>query len=106
MKAKNKANEKLKAVKNWLRSYLPGKITNAVSSYDEFTSTKAPDDAKGFSAHHAACKSAIAHTDMLVKLAKWVDDNSEEPSEEDKRQQIKDMIDRARDALNDEDVSG
>ncbi|MCP4393314.1 MAG: hypothetical protein GY804_03455 [Alphaproteobacteria bacterium] len=79
---------KFRTLKARLRNYLPAKIAGVVSSYDAFTSETMPKDAKGFTAHHSACKAAIAHTDMLIKLAKWVeeeakDENSESMGEDD-----------------------
>ncbi|WP_343868951.1 hypothetical protein [Caenispirillum bisanense] len=42
-----------------------------MAAYDAFSATAAPDDAKGFAAHHAACKAALAHVEVLVKLLRW-----------------------------------
>ena len=53
--------------------FLPSAIHRALSSYHEFIDQTPADDAKGFSAHHTACKAAIAHIDLLLKLAKWAD---------------------------------
>lgn len=52
-----------------------------ISSYEDFAGQPVPDDAKGFTAHHNACKSAVVHAETLLKLARWTaDDASSESS--------------------------
>lgn len=51
--------------------HLPGAIDCAVQSYRRFANQLPPEDAKEFAAHHAACKTAIAHIELLLKLATW-----------------------------------
>lgn len=58
-------------LKGSLAARLPERAAAAVAAYDAFSATPAPDDAKGFAAHHAACKAALGHAEMLVKLLKW-----------------------------------
>lgn len=53
--------------------FLPDAIDRALHSYRAFMAGNVPDDAKGFSAHHTACKVAIAHVDLLLKLARWAE---------------------------------
>jgi len=53
--------------------FLPDAIARALSSYHEFSQREVPKDAKEFSAHHSACKVAIAHIELLIKLARWAD---------------------------------
>lgn len=63
-----------------LAAVLPPLITAAADSYRGFAAAAAPDDAKGFAAHHAACKAALAHMELLIKLARWAeDDTTDEP---------------------------
>lgn len=45
-------------------------IAKALESYHCFMEQDAPEDAKGFSAHHNAAKVAIAHVELLLKIAK------------------------------------
>lgn len=60
---------------------LPSQISNVISSYEDFAGQPVPDDAKGFTAHHNACKSAVVHAETLLKLARWTaDDASSESS--------------------------
>ncbi|SOD92537.1 hypothetical protein [Caenispirillum bisanense] len=58
-------------LKGSLAARLPERAAAAVAAYDAFSATPAPDDAKGFAAHHAACKAALAHVEVLVKLLRW-----------------------------------
>ena len=45
-------------------------IAKALESYHCFMEQDAPEDAKGFSAHHNAAKVAIAHVELYSKLQK------------------------------------
>lgn len=78
----NKPIKTLKALKNKLKKTLPDKISQVIQSYEEFSEQPVPEDAKGFSAHHSACKSAVIHAETLLKLARWTseDENRIEPS--------------------------
>lgn len=46
-------------------------IHRALESYARFSAQDVPDDAKGFAAHHTACKAAVAHVDYLLRLSRW-----------------------------------
>lgn len=50
---------------------LPHAIDFALQSYRKFYANETYADAKDFSAHHTACKTAIAHIELLLKLASW-----------------------------------
>jgi hypothetical protein len=57
-----------------IAAVLPEAINKALESYHHFVATQAPyDDPKGFAAHHSAGKVAIAHIELLLKLARFVD---------------------------------
>jgi len=64
----------LSALKKRLQKTLPEKISEVIASYENFSEQPVPDDAKGFSAHHSACKSAVVHAETLLKLARWTED--------------------------------
>lgn len=59
-----------------IAAFLPGAIAAALLSYSRFLEEQAtqedPTDAKNFKAHHDACKVAIAHIELLLKLAKGI----------------------------------
>jgi hypothetical protein len=59
-----------------IAEFLPAAIRKAAASYHEFAGRAIPagaDDkaaAKSFAEHHAACKAAITHIELLLKLAR------------------------------------
>lgn len=53
--------------------FLPEAIRKTLDSYHEFVGSEINNDAREFSAHHSACKVAIAHLELLLKLARWAD---------------------------------
>lgn len=61
------------AGRDQIATFLPDAIAKALTSYHRFADNSIPDDPKGFSAHHGACKVAIAHIELLLKLARWAD---------------------------------
>lgn len=72
---------------------LPHAIEKALASYHEFYDQMTPDNAKDFSAHHGACKTAIAHIELLLKLAKWAD------LPQDGQQELKSVLDNAQNEI-------
>jgi hypothetical protein len=56
-----------------IAEFLPAAIERTLESYREFSGRDAGGDSKAFNAHHAACKVAVAHIELLIKLAKWAD---------------------------------
>jgi hypothetical protein len=72
-----------------LAQFLPDAIASALESYRLFLKhgpqdVKGPDDdpSKNFKAHHDACKVAIAHIELLIKLGKSIETVAEELEEE------------------------
>lgn len=51
--------------------FLPLAITKTLKSYDDFMAVKITEKAKDFLTHHNACKAAISHLELLLKLAEW-----------------------------------
>ena len=56
-----------------IAEFLPKAIDTALTSYQLFSEQDIPEEAKEFKAHHDACKVAIAHIELLIKLAGWAD---------------------------------
>lgn len=57
-----------------IAAFLPDILDRALLSYAAFAENNAPgEEAKDFAAHHNACKVAIAHIELLIKLARWAD---------------------------------
>lgn len=94
--------ENLDALRGRLCMALPDRIAAAVDSYGRFAAAEAPEDAKGFAAHHAACRAALAHMDLLVKLARWAEAGQDDapPAEDDSLDRL---LAEARSALDDMD---
>lgn len=65
-----------------IAAFLPAAIDKALASYHRFSENDVPHDSKGFAAHHSACKVAIAHVELLLKLARWADIGESEPSDD------------------------
>ncbi len=74
------SDEIIKVSGEWIDIFLPEALGKALYSYQEFMEQEIPTDVKGFSAHHAAAKVAIAHVELLVKLGKSVD-RSKDPQD-------------------------
>ena len=64
----------LKALKKCLKKDPARKGVSGSGELRSFSERPVPEDAKGFSAHHGACKSAVIHAETLLKLAKWTED--------------------------------
>jgi len=56
-----------------IAAFMPHALQTALESYKEFSGQDVPEDPKDFKAHHDACKVAIAHIQLLTKLAEWAD---------------------------------
>lgn len=57
-----------------IAAFLPDAIARALTSYHVFTIQDVPTtEAKKFSEHHGACRVAVAHIELLLKLARWAD---------------------------------
>lgn len=54
-----------------IAKYLPEAIDHAIQSYRDISKAETTEAVKKVSAHHSACKAAIAHIELLLKLAAW-----------------------------------
>jgi hypothetical protein len=59
----------LSAARDHLRRTLPETLQAALDGYDAFAARPVPDDAKEFAAWQGGCKAALAHVELLLKLA-------------------------------------
>ncbi|MGH1398519.1 MAG: hypothetical protein ACRBCT_04820 [Alphaproteobacteria bacterium] len=88
--------------RNHIAAFLPDAVKTAIESYkafaeeqatkptqpkpegDEASETPEPsEEAKKFKSHHDACKVAIAHIELLLKLAQWAEIPEEEITQAD-----------------------
>ena len=67
-----------KETRTKIAAHIPGALDVALESYKEFSSHEHNEDAKTFSAHHTACKAAIAHIQLLIKLSEMVEGDAHE----------------------------
>ncbi len=67
---------KLKSVRKKLSKFLPQKIISVIEKYETFSNQEIAIDAKMFSAHHSACKTAISHIHSLIKLAETTEEQA------------------------------
>ena len=70
MSRKPKNAAALASAERNLAEQLPALIDTAVESYRRFALADAPEDAKGYAAQQTACKAALAHLDLLLRLAR------------------------------------
>ncbi|RAU23802.1 hypothetical protein CU669_01560 [Paramagnetospirillum kuznetsovii] len=95
--------EDLAGLRHRLAASLPGRIAAALAGYEEFTGAEPPSDAKGFAAWHAAAKAALAHVDLLVKLARWAEGSSDSAEDGDGVERLLSQARAALDALDDDE---
>ena len=72
------AQEKIQKTKDFFLENIPEKLLTALNDYDVFTSENTPTDVKSFGAYHTACKSALSHIFLLMKLLQAVDTSEQD----------------------------
>jgi hypothetical protein len=61
------------ATRQQVAVFVPEAIQKAVESYYHFMDLEIESTAKKFAEHHSAGKVAVAHIQLLLKLAQWAD---------------------------------
>lgn len=61
------------ATRKQVAAWLPGALESTLGSYHRFSGQEAPLGAKEFLEHHKAGQVAVAHINLLLKLAQWAD---------------------------------
>lgn len=89
-------------LRSGLSRALPARIRATLDTYEAFAAGDAPDEAKGYAAHHAACKAALQHAEMLVKLLRWAEDAPETGAAAE-ADDLERLLARAREAVADEE---
>jgi len=85
-----------------IAEFLPDALEAALDSYKEFFGMPATEVPKEFKERHDASKVAVAHIQLLIKLAKWADlpeDQSEELNKVD-QDKLREMIENASGEVN------
>ena len=75
--------EKIQKVKNFFLDALPEKLSAVLQEYNDFTAQRAPLEAKSFGAYHTACKNALSHMVLLMKMLQLVNENNQEENSDD-----------------------
>jgi hypothetical protein len=91
----------LTALRRELRQGLPALIRHAMAAYRRFSGGPPPHDAKSFLAYQAACRAAVAHIQLLIKLADFVHG---EGADDDAGQELDRLLVAAREALGENDA--
>lgn len=86
-----------------IAEFLPRALEKAIASYENFMekendTTKEP-KGPNFKIHHDACKVALAHIELLVKLARWADLPDPELEDENHQRALRSLIEQARGEL-------
>jgi len=89
----------LETLRKDLAGRLPPLIEKAFTDYGTFATIEIPEAAKDFTAHQAACRAALAHIDLLVKLARWAETGEGDTSPLDTAPDIEGLVAKARAAL-------
>jgi len=93
----------LSSTRDRLRRSLPETLAAVLDAYDAFAARPIPEDAKEFGAWQGGCKAALAHVELVLKLAARVGlDLSPTPTTE--QDTLADLLARARAALAEEDA--
>lgn len=92
-------------VQDQITDFLPKALENAIKSYDTFLTQKEQSNAENaesddFRKHHDACKVALVHIELILKLVKSAE---AEGSVEDKRQAFTNMMRSVQAELNGSD---
>lgn len=69
-------DKKIQKAKDFFLSTLPDKLLTALRAYDDFTKQAAPMEAKSFGAYHVACKGALTHIALLIKMLQLASPNA------------------------------
>jgi len=75
-------------------------LQKALKDYLSFSKEKAPAETKEFNAYHTACKAALLHVALLVKLTQ------KEPQTESVIPDLSTLLEQAKKELNTNDFSG
>jgi hypothetical protein len=89
--------DNLPSLKQELNTFLPARICEVMNSYDAFAASDIPADAKGFATYHGACKAALAHVEVLLKIAKWSEESANQGNPSGS---IAELLAEAKEALN------
>ena len=76
-------------------SVLPKKLLKTLQDYNDFTANPAPGDIKSFGAYHLACKNALSHIVLLMRILQTKQSESDQISQ--------DWLSKAKSAITDDE---
>lgn len=82
-----------------IAGFLPCALEKALITYKGFCKTAPPDEPKDFVAYQNGCKAAIAHVELLIKLAQWADLPDPDLADEAHYTMLRTMIENAEQEL-------
>ncbi len=82
-----------------IAGFLPNAIRVAIASYRVFSGKGKADNPKDFKEHQGACKAALAHIELLLKLAKLADLPDAKIENENERKTMIDLIENGQKEL-------
>jgi len=85
-----------------LGAILGASAAEVLACYRAFASRPPPEDARGFAAHHAACRAALAHLDLALRLSRR---HAAPATGDDEAAAADALIARARAALDDREAA-
>ena len=75
--------EKIRKTKDFFLDALPEKLVSVLQEYNDFTAQPAPLDPKSFGAYHTACKNALSHMVLLMKMLQLLDGDNQDDNSND-----------------------
>lgn len=96
-------NIKLQDVRFELAKNMPFLLSKANNEYKEFTSNQTSNDVKSFGAYQTACRTALTHLQLLIKIASWAEQAMGESIVSDNDSDIDHLILEARAAIQNND---
>jgi hypothetical protein len=91
--------DKLEDYRLRLLNQLPLLLLNATNEYKDFAAGQTPDDVKSFATHQAACRAALSHLQLLIKIAAWAQTNMGKEISIDEDNELDQLIFDARTAV-------
>lgn len=82
-----------------IAKFLPKALARAIASYQLFSEQKPKQDSADFKKHQDACKVAIAHIELLVKLAKRTALSEEKPDNKPSEKEILGLMETAQEEI-------
>jgi hypothetical protein len=91
--------EGLEAYRCELVANVPALLSKATAEYRRFNEVSPSDDPKAFTAHQTGCRAALAHIQLLIRLADWAVSRDRTTDIQEEDNDIEDLLNEAEAAL-------